>query len=158
MPYVNQFATRYDSGQPATDAGLFLMRKPSGKCVNKSAVPRIHYKKAKLVSQEGPEALLRYLNYISEIIYTPHLIVVNPGWFGLRVLGNIISSFEGAEQLPSDWAGAVGCVKSCFSHQQARKGLYHDGHGRVAEKEIKQRIITSLEFPIEPEKLLGIAY
>ncbi|BBN08086.1 hypothetical protein MPTK1_4g08770 [Marchantia polymorpha subsp. ruderalis] len=114
----------------------------------------IEYKAAKLDTTEGRVSVLTYLDYVGEIIYTPSLdlIVVNPRWFGMGVLGSLIDAFRGSRLKPSDWQGVIGALGSFLG---SREQTFHHNHGFVREKDFKD-ITKNLEQHIDPEVLVQL--
>ncbi|KAG6556835.1 hypothetical protein Mapa_001782 [Marchantia paleacea] len=114
----------------------------------------IEYRAAKLETTEGRVSVLTYLDYVGEIIYTASLdlIVVNPRWFGMGVLGSLIDAFRGSRLKASDWQGVIGAFGSFL---RSRELTFHHNHGFVREGDFKE-ITKHLERHIDPEVLVQL--
>ncbi|KAL2636434.1 hypothetical protein R1flu_007913 [Riccia fluitans] len=114
----------------------------------------IEYRAAKLGTTEGQVEVLAYLDYIGEIIYTQslNLIVVNPRWFGMGVLGSLIDAFRGVQG--KNWRGLVGALENCLSPSDNAMRFHHR-HGFVREEDFKE-ITKHLEQHVDPDTLVKL--
>ncbi|CAM6102986.1 unnamed protein product [Calypogeia fissa] len=108
---------------------------------------RFYFKKA---PEPIREAVLKYLNDSGEIIFPKReldLVVANPRWFGVHILGSLINAFKGEEALRQPmFSNCVDVLRPSMTYggPLPSGGLAHD-HGYVYREDMQELLRQSIQ-------------